>query len=256
MARRSSAQSMSLADVAAAATMDAGVAPKGQFPNGDGARGGDAKLRVWPRARTRLPLFFDNMCTRVPIATQIMFMPCREHVVMVATLMVQPAGVLSAVLSLLSLSACSGPALLALMLIGQAPTGLLRASSSPSAHRPGATSPPISPPARRDGAAPGSLRRSPPEDAAAMAPAAQASPFASALQTPPTAGSESARAGAAHAPIIFPTRFPCTQVLAAQETLDDASKAYVDHFDAPRSRHFSVHCRAYIRVRQVTRDNK
>ena len=38
MARRSSAQStMSLAEVAAAAAMDAGVAPKGQFPNGDGA---------------------------------------------------------------------------------------------------------------------------------------------------------------------------------------------------------------------------
>ena len=37
-ARRSSTQSMSLADVAAAAAMDAGVAPKGHFPNGDGAR--------------------------------------------------------------------------------------------------------------------------------------------------------------------------------------------------------------------------
>jgi len=41
VARRSSVQStMSLADVAAAAAMDAGVAPKGQFPNGDGASGG------------------------------------------------------------------------------------------------------------------------------------------------------------------------------------------------------------------------
>ncbi len=42
MARRASVQStMSLADVAAAAAMDAGVAPKGHFPNGDGARGGE-----------------------------------------------------------------------------------------------------------------------------------------------------------------------------------------------------------------------
>jgi len=78
----------------------------------------------------------------------------------------------------------------------ETPTGLLRAASSPSAagHRPGATPPPTSPPPRnRDGAGPS--RRSPPDAAPQASGAPAASPFALALQTPPAAGSDSARAG-------------------------------------------------------------